>query len=110
MEHGLGLSSVSGLFAVVTALSLGKKGSLDMGLAVGWGKEGEEAYFAGLVLGDLMLGVLSAGLAFAVGAAGFRNVDLVGGGLAPARQELEAGGGGVAREEEREKRGTVEVD
>lgn len=31
---------------------------------------------ASLVLGDLVLGVLAAGLALAIGLAGFRNVDL----------------------------------
>lgn len=33
-------------------------------------------YFAGFVLGDFVLGVLSAVFAFAVGAAGFGDVDL----------------------------------
>ena len=38
---------------------------------------GEEAtYFAGFVLGDFVLGVFLAFFALAVGAAGFRDVDL----------------------------------
>jgi hypothetical protein len=35
------------------------------------------SYFAGLVLCDLVLSVLFAGLALAIGAAGFGNVDLL---------------------------------
>ena len=59
MEDRLGLASVTGLFAIVTALSLGEKGRL-----------------AGLVLGDLVLGVLLAGLALAIGLTGLGDVDL----------------------------------
>ena len=36
----------------------------------------DEAYFSSLVLSDLVLGVLLAGLALAIGAASFWNVDL----------------------------------
>lgn len=60
VEDGLGLTTVTGLLAVVTALSLG-----------------EERGLAGLVLGDLVLGVLAALLALAVGVTGLGNVDLV---------------------------------
>jgi hypothetical protein len=60
VEDGLGLTTVTALLAVVTALTLGEEGSL-----------------AGLVLGDLVLGVLAALLAFAVRVAGLGNVDLV---------------------------------
>jgi len=59
VEDGLRLTSVSGLLAVVSALSLR-----------------EQRGFAGFVLGDFVLGVLLAVLALAVGAAGFRYVDL----------------------------------
>ena len=37
----------------------------------------EISYFAGLILCNLVLSVLLAGLALAIGAAGFGNVDLV---------------------------------
>jgi len=60
VEDRLGLTTVTALLAVVTALTLGEEGSL-----------------AGLVLGDLVLGVLAALLAFAVRVAGLGNVDLV---------------------------------
>ena len=59
MEDGLGLTTVTGLFTVVTTLSLGEQGGL-----------------AGLVLGDLVLGVLAALLALAVGVSRLGNVDL----------------------------------
>jgi hypothetical protein len=59
VEDGLGLTSVTGLLTVVTALTLGEQRSL-----------------ASLVLGDLVLGVLLAVLALAVGTAGLGNVDL----------------------------------
>lgn len=59
VEDGLGLTTVTGLLAVVSALSLGKQRG-----------------FAGLVLSHLVLGVLAALLALAVGVAGFRDVDL----------------------------------
>jgi hypothetical protein len=60
VEDGLGLTTVTALLAVVTALTL----SVQRGLS-------------SLVLGDLVLGVLVAFLALAVGPAGFGNVDLV---------------------------------
>jgi hypothetical protein len=59
VEDGLGLTTITRLLAVVTALSLGEQRGL-----------------AGLVLGDLVLGVLAALLALAVGVAGLGNVDL----------------------------------
>lgn len=59
VENGLGLTTVTALLAVVTALTLGEEGSL-----------------AGLVLGHLVLGVLAALLALAVGVTGLGNVDL----------------------------------
>lgn len=42
----------------------------------GRGSIGGRSYLASLVLGDFVLSVLLAGLALAVGAAGFGNVDL----------------------------------
>ena len=59
VEDGLGLTTITRLLAVVTSLSLSEQRSL-----------------AGLVLGDLVLGVLAAILALAVGVAGLGNVDL----------------------------------
>lgn len=59
VEDGLGLTTITGLLAVVTTLSLGEKRSL-----------------TSLVLGDLVLGVLAALSALAVGVAGLGNVDL----------------------------------
>lgn len=58
VEDGLGLTTVTGLLAVVTALSLSESRSL-----------------AGLVLGDLVKGVLAARAASAVGLAGLGYVD-----------------------------------
>jgi len=59
VEHGLGLTTITGLLAVVTSLSLR-----------------EERGLASLVLGNLVLGVLLALLALAVGLTGLGNVDL----------------------------------
>ena len=59
MEDRLGLSSVTGLLSIVTTLSLG-----------------EERGLSSLVLGDLVLGVLLASLALAVGLTGLGDVDL----------------------------------
>lgn len=59
VENRLGLTTITGLLAVVSALSLGEEGGL-----------------AGLVLGHLVLGVLLALPALAVGVSGLRNVDL----------------------------------
>jgi len=58
VEDGLGLTTITALLSVITTLTLGEKGSL-----------------SSLVLGDLVLGVLSALLALAIGPAGFGNVD-----------------------------------
>lgn len=59
MENGLGLTTITGLFTIVTTLSLGKQRSLPS-----------------LILGDLVLGVLLARLALAVGLTGLGDVDL----------------------------------
>lgn len=59
VEDGLGLTTVTGLLTVVSALSLGEQRGL-----------------TSLVLGDLVLGVLAALLALAVGVSRLGNVDL----------------------------------
>lgn len=59
VEDRLSLTTVTGLLTVVTALSLGEQRGL-----------------ASLVLGDLVLGVLAALLALAVGVSRLGNVDL----------------------------------
>lgn len=59
VEDRLGLTTITGLLAVVSSLTLGEQGGL-----------------ASFVLGDLVLGVLAALLALAVGVAGLGNVDL----------------------------------
>jgi hypothetical protein len=59
VEDGLGLTTVTGLLAVISTLTLGEQGGL-----------------SSLVLGNLVLGVLAALLALAVGVTGLGNVDL----------------------------------
>lgn len=59
VEDRLGLTTITGLLTVVSALSLGEQRGL-----------------ASLVLGDLVLGVLAALLALAVGVSRLGNVDL----------------------------------
>ena len=59
VENGLGLTTITALLPVITSLTLGEQGGL-----------------ASLVLGDLVLGVLLAGLALAIGLAGLGDVDL----------------------------------
>jgi len=58
VENGLGLTTITRLLAVVTSLSLREEGGL-----------------ASLVLSDLVLGVLAAVLALAVGLSSLGNVD-----------------------------------
>lgn len=58
VENGLGLTTVTTLLTVVSSLTLGEQGSL-----------------TGLVLGDLVLGVLLAILTLAVGSSGLWNVN-----------------------------------
>jgi hypothetical protein len=97
VEDGLGLTTVTALLPVVTALTLGVQGGLCSKIrtlaflfflcgsgdsAVVWSgasrgeREGSFSHLASLVLGDLVLGVLVALPALAVGPAGFGNVDL----------------------------------
>ena len=92
VEDGLRLPAVAGLLAVVAALALGDGGCLGGGEGVGvslrlgagkWGDGRVEGrgrgwgwkYLAGFVLCDFVLGVLLALFAFAVGAAGFGDLD-----------------------------------
>jgi hypothetical protein len=76
VEDGLRLTTITGLFAIITTLSLREQGSLYfVRLYSGLHVHGE-ANLSGFVLGDLVLGVLSAVLALAVGASGLRDVDL----------------------------------
>lgn len=60
VEDGLGLTTITALLSVVTALTLGEQRGL-----------------ASFVLGDLVLGVLAALLALAVGVSGLGNIDLI---------------------------------
>lgn len=60
VENGLGLTTITALLSVVTALSLGEQRGL-----------------TSLVLRHLVLGVLAALLALAVGVSGLGDVDLV---------------------------------
>lgn len=85
VEDGLGLTTITALFPVVTTLTLGEKGSLYNSQYSGRFRRGSFAgrsrrlsNLSGLVLGDLVLGVLLALLALAVCAASLRNVDLRG--------------------------------
>ena len=76
VEDGLGLTSVTGLLAVITTLTLREQRSL-ASLVLCAGSVG--AWYGlgcGLLTGDLVLGVLLAVLALAVGSAGLGNVDL----------------------------------
>lgn len=60
VEDRLGLTTITALLSVVTSLSLGEQRGL-----------------TSLVLGDLVLGVLAALLALAVGVSGLGDVDLM---------------------------------
>ena len=79
MEDRLGLTTVTGLLTVVTTLTLSEEGSLfDVMLVCAPGVVVLRLLtnLASLVLGDLVLGVLLAVLALAVGPARLRDVDL----------------------------------
>jgi hypothetical protein len=76
VEDGLGLTSVTGLLAVITTLTLREQRSLSSLVLcrnLVYGRIGE---CAGLLTGNLVLGVLLAVLALAVGSSGLGNVDL----------------------------------
>ena len=79
MEDRLGLTTVTGLLSVVTTLTLSEEGSLfDVMLVCARGVIVLRLLtnLASLVLGDLVLRVLLAVLALAVGPARLRDVDL----------------------------------
>jgi hypothetical protein len=80
VEDRLGLTTVTGLLSVVTTLTLGEEGSLWNNVLVCDPEVVKSCllltHLASLVLGDLVLGVLLAVLALAVGPARLRNVDL----------------------------------
>lgn len=77
VENGFGLTTITGLFAIITTLSLREQGRLSDILLGGFlGGAHRATYLSGLVLCDFMLGVLSAVLALAVGASGLGYVDL----------------------------------
>jgi hypothetical protein len=75
VEDGLGLTSVTRLFAVITTLSLGEQRSL-ASLVFCHGSVCASGCGAGLLTRDLVLGVLLAVLALAVGSSSLGNVDL----------------------------------
>jgi hypothetical protein len=77
VEHGLGLTTVSGLLAIITTLSLRKQRGLSCLVLCVISVTVRAAMGAGLLTGDLVLGVLLAVLALAVGSAGLGNVDLM---------------------------------
>lgn len=75
VEDRLGLTTITGLLSVVTTLSLREQRCL------GWSDASPSSicdcsYLSSLVLGNLVLCVLSAILALAVGTSCLRNVDL----------------------------------
>lgn len=77
MEHRLGLTTITGLLAVVTTLTLGEQGGLySMSDCFDSRNRKSSTYLSSLVLGDLVLGVLLAVLALAVGAASLWYVHL----------------------------------
>lgn len=84
VEDGLGLTTVTTLLPVVTALTLGEEGGLNhkrehhQQKAHDYHSGAEGTNLASLVLGDLVLLVLVAVLGLAVRPAGFGNVDLCG--------------------------------
>ena len=77
MEHRLCLTTVTGLFAIVSTLSLREERGLET-KSERKTKEGydDSAYLAGFVLRDLMLSVLLAIFALAIGAASLWYVHL----------------------------------
>jgi hypothetical protein len=77
VEHRLRLTTITGLFTIVTTLSLREERRLqNVNRAFGKFRGSESIYLSSLVLCDLVLSVLSALLALAVGASGLGNVDL----------------------------------
>lgn len=79
VENGFCLTTITGLFSVITTLSLGEQRSLIQHVNSDRFRDVDRvSYLSGLVLGDLVLSVLAAILAFAVSATGLWDVDLRG--------------------------------
>jgi hypothetical protein len=76
VEDGLGLTSVTGLLAIITTLSLSEQRSLSSLVLCRVSVCASLGGCVELLTGDLVLGVLLAILALAVGTAGLGNVDL----------------------------------
>jgi hypothetical protein len=76
VEDGLGLTSVTGLLAIITTLSLSEQRSLSSLVLCSVSVCASLGGCVELLTGDLVLGVLLAILALAVGTAGLGNVDL----------------------------------
>ena len=75
VENRFRLTTITGLFAIITTLSLREQRSLFL-LDADRSRWAFSIYLSGLVLGHLVLCVLSAVLTLAVGASGFWDVDL----------------------------------
>jgi hypothetical protein len=75
VEDRLRLTTITGLLAIITTLSLREQRSLDMSDALPC-LGSNLCYLSCLVLSDLVLCVLSAVLALAVSASGLGDVDL----------------------------------
>jgi hypothetical protein len=76
VEDGLGLTSVTGLLAIITTLSLSEQRSLSCLVFCQHSVRAQSVGRLGRLTGDLVLGVLLAVLALAVGSSGLGNVDL----------------------------------
>tara|TARA_R110002003_G_scaffold104_27_gene8431 strand:- start:11776 stop:12036 length:261 start_codon:yes stop_codon:yes gene_type:complete len=76
VENGLGLTTITGLLAVITTLTLREQRSLSCLVLCQFSVFVRGWNGAGRLTGDLVLGVLLAVLALAVGSAGLGNVDL----------------------------------
>jgi hypothetical protein len=76
VEDGLGLTSVTGLLAVITTLTLREQRSLSCLVLCEFSVCGYNIGNTRVLTGNLVLGVLLAVLALAVGSSGLGNVDL----------------------------------
>ena len=77
MEHRLGLTTITGLLAVITTLTLREQRSLSCLVLCRDSVKCAEIGCTGLLTRDLVLGVLLAVLALAVGSSGLGYVDLL---------------------------------
>jgi hypothetical protein len=76
VEDGLGLTSVTGLLAIITTLSLSEQRGLSCLVLCQFSVCVRSVEEPGRLTGNLVLGVLLAVLALAVGSSGLGNVDL----------------------------------